>query len=141
MTNGCFDILHAGHVTYLEQAKKLGDRLVVAVNDDDSVKRIKGPERPVNTMQRRMQVLAGLSCVDWVVPFYEDTPTRLICEVSPSVLVKGGDNNPDDIPGGKCVREQGGEVLVMDYVDNCSTTGLIRSIRAADDSVENKDAE
>ncbi len=141
MTNGCFDILHAGHVTYLEQAKKLGDRLVVAVNDDDSVKRIKGPERPVNTMQRRMQVLAGLSCVDWVVPFYENTPTRLICEVSPSVLVKGGDNNPDDIPGGECVRGQGGEVLVMEYVDNCSTTGLIRSIRAADDSVENKDAE
>ncbi len=141
MTNGCFDILHAGHVTYLEQAKSLGDRLVVAVNDDDSVKRIKGPERPVNTMNRRMQVLAGLSCVDWVVPFYEDTPTRLICDVSPSVLVKGGDNNPDDIPGGDCVREQGGEVLVMEYVDNCSTTGLIRSIRAADDSVENKDAE
>lgn len=140
MTNGCFDILHAGHVTYLEQAKSLGDRLVVAVNDDESVRRIKGPERPVNTMNRRMQVLAGLSCVDWVVPFYEDTPTRLICDVSPSVLVKGGDNDPDDIPGGDCVREQGGEVLVMEYVDNCSTTGLIRSIRAADDSVENKDS-
>lgn len=138
MTNGCFDILHAGHVTYLEQAKSLGDRLVVAVNDDDSVKRIKGPERPVNTMNRRMQVLAGLSCVDWVVPFYEDTPTRLICDVLPSVLVKGGDNEPDKIPGGQCVREQGGEVLVMEYVDNCSTTGLIRSIRAADESVESK---
>jgi len=138
MTNGCFDILHAGHVTYLEQAKSLGDRLVVAVNDDDSVKRIKGPERPVNNMNRRMQVLAGLSCVDWVVPFYEDTPTRLICDVAPSVLVKGGDNEPDKIPGGQCVREQGGEVLVMEYVDNCSTTGLIRSIRAADESVESK---
>ncbi len=138
MTNGCFDILHAGHVTYLEQAKSLGDRLIVAVNDDDSVKRIKGPERPVNTMTRRMQVLAGLSCVDWVVPFYEDTPTRLICDVAPSALVKGGDNNPDDIPGGQCVREQGGEVLVMEYVDNCSTTGLIRSIRSADGSVESK---
>jgi D-beta-D-heptose 7-phosphate kinase/D-beta-D-heptose 1-phosphate adenosyltransferase len=138
LTNGCFDILHAGHVTYLEQAKSLGDRLVIAVNDDDSVKRIKGPERPVNSMQRRMQVLAGLSCVDWVVPFYEDTPTRLICDVSPSILVKGGDNDPDNIPGGDCVRKQGGEVLVMEYVDNCSTTGLIRSIRAADGSVENK---
>ena len=89
-------------------------------------------------MQRRMQVLAGLSCVDWVVPFYEDTPRRLICDVSPSVLVKGGDNEPDNIPGGDCVREQGGEVLVMEYIDNCSTTGLIRSIRAADGSVENK---
>ena len=138
MTNGCFDILHAGHVTYLEQAKSLGDRLIVAVNDDASVKRIKGAERPVNTMNRRMQVLAGLSCVDWVVPFYEDTPTRLICDVSPSVLVKGGDNNPDDIPGGDCVKQQGGEVLVMEYVDNCSTTGLIRSIRSADGSVEDK---
>jgi len=138
MTNGCFDILHAGHVTYLEQAKSLGDRLIVAVNDDDSVKRIKGPERPVNTMSRRMQVLAGLSCVDWVVPFYEDTPTRLICDVSPSVLVKGGDNEVDKIPGGDCVKEQGGEVLIMEYVDNCSTTGLIRSIRSADGSVENK---
>jgi D-beta-D-heptose 7-phosphate kinase/D-beta-D-heptose 1-phosphate adenosyltransferase len=138
MTNGCFDILHAGHVTYLEQAKSLGDRLVIAVNDDDSVKRIKGPERPVNSMDRRMQVLAGLSCVDWVVPFYEDTPTRIICAVSPNVLVKGGDNELDKIPGGDCVREQGGEVMIMQYLDNCSTTGLIRSIRAADDSVENK---
>ncbi len=136
MTNGCFDILHAGHVTYLEQAKRLGDRLIVAVNDDASVKRLKGPERPVNTINRRMQVLAGLSCVDWVIPFYEDTPTRLICDVSPSVLVKGGDNNPDDIPGGDCIKQQGGEVLVMEYVDNCSTTGLIRSIRSADASVE-----
>ncbi|MCU7835148.1 MAG: bifunctional D-glycero-beta-D-manno-heptose-7-phosphate kinase/D-glycero-beta-D-manno-heptose 1-phosphate adenylyltransferase HldE [gamma proteobacterium symbiont of Taylorina sp.] len=141
MTNGCFDILHAGHVTYLEQAKSLGDRLVVAVNDDASVKRIKGSERPVNTMSRRMQVLAGLSCVDWVVPFFDDTPTRLICDVSPSALVKGGDNNPDDIPGGQCVRDQGGEVLVMEYVDNCSTTGLIRSIRSADTSVESKNVE
>ena len=138
MTNGCFDILHAGHVTYLEQAKSLGDRLVIAVNDDESVKRIKGPERPVNSMDRRMQVLAGLSCVDWVVPFYDDTPRDLICSVSPDVLVKGGDNEPDKIPGGDCVREQGGEVLIMQYLDNCSTTGLIRSIRAADDSVEHK---
>jgi len=129
MTNGCFDILHAGHVTYLEQAKQLGDRLIVAVNDDDSIKRLKGETRPVNTMSRRMQVLAGLSCVDWVVGFYEDTPTRLICRIKPDVLVKGGDNDPDKIPGGDCVRENGGEVLVMDYLDNCSTTGLIRSIQ------------
>lgn len=129
MTNGCFDILHAGHVTYLEQAKKLGDRLIVAVNDDASIKRLKGEERPVNTMSRRMQVLSGLNCVDWVVGFYEDTPTRLICNTKPDVLVKGGDNDPNKIPGGDCVRENGGEVLVMDYLDNCSTTGLIRTIR------------
>lgn len=130
MTNGCFDILHAGHVTYLQQARKLGERLIVAVNDDASVKRLKGPERPVNTMERRMQVLAGLECVDWVVPFFEDTPTRLICKILPDILVKGGDNDPDRIPGGDCVRENGGEVQVMQYVDNCSTTGLISAIRS-----------
>lgn len=130
MTNGCFDILHAGHVTYLQQARKLGDRLIVAVNDDASVKRLKGEERPVNTMERRMFVLAALGCVDWVVPFYEDTPTRLICKIKPDILVKGGDNDPAKIPGGDCVRENGGEVMVMDYVDNCSTTGLIRAIRS-----------
>ncbi len=138
LTNGCFDILHAGHVTYLQQAKKLGDRLIVAVNDDASVRRLKGAERPVNSLQQRMLVLASLSCVDWVVPFYEDTPRRLICELLPSALVKGGDNEVDKIPGGDCVKKAGGEVLVMDYVDNCSTTGLIRAIRAADATVEHK---
>ncbi|WP_455212051.1 bifunctional D-glycero-beta-D-manno-heptose-7-phosphate kinase/D-glycero-beta-D-manno-heptose 1-phosphate adenylyltransferase HldE [Kaarinaea lacus] len=129
MTNGCFDILHAGHVTYLQQARDLGDRLIVAVNDDASVKRLKGPERPVNTMERRMHVLAALGCVDWVVPFYEDTPTRLICNVLPNFLVKGGDNDPSKIPGGDCVRQAGGQVTALTYVDNVSTTGLISSIR------------
>jgi D-beta-D-heptose 7-phosphate kinase/D-beta-D-heptose 1-phosphate adenosyltransferase len=132
MTNGCFDILHAGHVTYLEQAAKLGTRLVVAVNDDASVKRLKGEERPVNTMERRMRMLAALKCVDWVVPFYEDTPTRLICRVQPDKLVKGGDNDPDNIPGGECVRAAGGEVLALDYVQDLSTTGIIRTIRASE---------
>jgi D-beta-D-heptose 7-phosphate kinase/D-beta-D-heptose 1-phosphate adenosyltransferase len=129
MTNGCFDILHAGHVSYLQQARDLGDRLIVAVNDDASVKRLKGPERPVNTMERRMHVLAALGCVDWVVPFYEDTPTRLICNVLPDFLVKGGDNDPAKIPGGDCVRQAGGQVTALTYVDNVSTTGLISSIR------------
>ena len=133
MTNGCFDILHAGHVTYLEQAAQLGDRLIVAVNDDASVKRLKGEERPVNTMERRMHVLAALDCVDWVVPFFEDTPTRLICNVKPDMLVKGGDNDPDKIPGGDCVRNSGGEVRVMTYIDDVSTTGLIASIRASEE--------
>ncbi len=132
MTNGCFDILHAGHVTYLEEAAKLGDRLIVAVNDDASVKRLKGEERPVNTQERRMRVLAALDCVDWVVGFDEDTPTRLICHVLPDILVKGGDNEPDKIPGGECVREAGGKVQVMSYVDNVSTTGIIGSIRASE---------
>jgi len=130
LTNGCFDILHAGHVTYLEQASRLGDRLIVAVNVDETVRQLKGPDRPVNTLERRMIVLAALACVDWVVPFYEETPERLICRLKPDYLVKGGDNNPDNIPGARCVREAGGEVLVMSYVDNCSTTGLIADIRA-----------
>ncbi len=129
MTNGCFDILHAGHVAYLEQARELGDRLIVAVNDDDSVKRLKGPERPVNTMEKRMRMLAALQCVDWVVPFYEDTPTRQICKLMPDILVKGGDNDPDKIPGGDCVREAGGEVKVLTYIDGVSTTGIISTIR------------
>ncbi len=128
MTNGCFDILHAGHVTYLEQSRRLGNRLIVAVNDDASVRRLKGESRPVNTLERRMQVLAGLAAVDWVVPFYEDTPERLICRVKPDYLVKGGDNDPHKIPGNHCVWEAGGQVVVMDYIENCSTTGTIARI-------------
>lgn len=136
MTNGCFDILHAGHVAYLEQARELGDRLIVAVNDDDSVKRLKGPERPVNTMEKRMRMLAALQCVDWVVPFYEDTPTRQICRLAPDILVKGGDNDPDKIPGGDCVREAGGEVKVLTYIDGVSTTGIISTIRETENKIK-----
>ena len=132
MTNGCFDILHAGHVTYLEEAAQLGDRLIVAVNDDASVKRLKGEERPVNTQAKRMRVLAALDCVDWVVGFDEDTPTRQICNVTPDILVKGGDNDPDIIPGGDCVRAAGGQVMVMSFVDGCSTTSIIGAIRASE---------
>jgi D-beta-D-heptose 7-phosphate kinase/D-beta-D-heptose 1-phosphate adenosyltransferase len=133
MTNGCFDILHFGHVTYLEQAAKLGARLVVAVNDDASVKRNKGAGRPVNTLELRMRMLAALECVDWVVPFSDDTPARLICRVQPDKLVKGGDNDPAIIPGGECVRAAGGEVLVLDYVEDLSTTGIIRAIRSSEE--------
>ncbi len=129
MTNGCFDILHAGHVTYLEQASRLGDRLIVAVNIDETVRALKGDDRPVNTLWRRMTVLAALGCVDWVVPFSEETPERLICKILPDFLVKGGDNDPDKIPGSKCVRQAGGEVRIMQFVDSCSTTGMIKTIR------------
>lgn len=129
MTNGCFDILHAGHVAYLEQARRLGDRLVVAVNDDASVKRLKGADRPVNTLAQRMAVLAGLGSVDWVVPFAEDTPERLICRLKPGVLVKGGDYRPEDIAGGNCVREAGGEVVVLGYIEGVSTTRIIEKMR------------
>ncbi|MCB1801722.1 MAG: bifunctional D-glycero-beta-D-manno-heptose-7-phosphate kinase/D-glycero-beta-D-manno-heptose 1-phosphate adenylyltransferase HldE [Gammaproteobacteria bacterium] len=129
MTNGCFDILHAGHVTYLEEAAKLGDRLVVAVNIDETVRALKGPQRPVNPLDNRMRVLAALGCVDWVVPFTEETPERLICEVAPDYLVKGGDNDPDKIPGARCVREAGGHVAVLTYVNGVSTTLIVDAIR------------
>lgn len=129
MTNGCFDILHAGHVTYLEQARRLGDRLIVAVNDDASVKRLKGKERPVNVLERRMAVLAGLESVDWVIPFTEDTPENVICMIKPDVLVKGGDYKPDEIAGASCVKKAGGEVVVLDFVEGCSTSRLIDTIR------------
>ncbi|MCG3724503.1 bifunctional D-glycero-beta-D-manno-heptose-7-phosphate kinase/D-glycero-beta-D-manno-heptose 1-phosphate adenylyltransferase HldE [Vibrio cincinnatiensis] len=129
MTNGCFDILHAGHVSYLNHAAELGDRLIVAVNTDDSVKRLKGPGRPVNPTDRRMAVLAGLGAVDWVVPFAEDTPQRLIGEVLPSLLVKGGDYQPEEIAGGAEVIAAGGEVKVLNFEDGCSTTEIIQAIR------------
>ena len=129
MTNGCFDILHAGHVSYLNHAAELGDRLIVAVNTDDSVKRLKGPGRPVNPTDRRMAVLAGLGAVDWVVPFNEDTPQRLISEVLPSLLVKGGDYKPEEIAGGKEVIAAGGEVKVLNFEEGVSTTEIIKAIR------------
>lgn len=129
MTNGCFDILHAGHVTYLEQASELGDRLLVAVNIDETVRRLKGEDRPVNKVENRMRMLAALRCVDWVVAFSEDEPTRLICDLAPDILVKGGDNDADKIPGGDCVREAGGKVMVLSYVDGISTTKIIESIK------------
>jgi D-beta-D-heptose 7-phosphate kinase/D-beta-D-heptose 1-phosphate adenosyltransferase len=132
MTNGCFDILHAGHVACLDKARRLGDRLVVAVNDDASVSRLKGKGRPVNPLERRMAVLAALGCVDWVVPFSEDTPERLICEVSPDVLVKGGDYRPGEIAGHDCVVRSGGEVVVLEYEHGCSTTDIIERIRRQD---------
>lgn len=128
MTNGCFDILHAGHVAYLEQARRLGDRLIVAVNDDDSIARLKGPRRPINPLLRRMQVLAGLGAVDWVVPFGEDTPARLIEAVLPDVLVKGGDYRPEQIAGSEAVLANGGEVKVLGFEDGVSTTAMITTI-------------
>jgi len=125
MTNGCFDVLHAGHVSYLEEAKSLGDRLIVAVNDDASVKRLKGDSRPINALEDRLLVLAGLAAVDWVVPFAEDTPARLIQAVLPDVLVKGGDYKPDEIVGGKEVLQNGGEVRVLAFRDGHSSSRII----------------
>lgn len=129
MTNGCFDVLHAGHVAYLEAAKSLGDRLIVAINDDDSVRRLKGESRPVNELQNRMAVLAGLASVDWVVPFSEDTPERLIGRVLPDVLVKGGDYRADEIAGAKDVLKNGGEVRVLAYHEGQSSSRIIDKLR------------
>jgi len=128
MTNGCFDILHAGHVQYLREAKALGDRLIVAVNSDDSVRRLKGETRPLNTLENRMQVLAGLESVDWVVSFSEDTPTALIESILPDVLVKAGDYQVKDIAGHEAVLASGGRVEIALFKPGCSTTGLVEKI-------------
>lgn len=128
-TNGCFDIIHAGHVGYLEEARKQGDRLIVAVNSDASIRRLKGSGRPINPLDRRMAVLAGLESVDWVVFFDEDTPERLLRRVKPDVLVKGGDYREDQVVGGNIVKTYGGKVRVLSFFDNCSTTSIVNKIR------------
>ena len=129
-TNGCFDILHAGHVGYLNEARRLGDRLIVGVNDDDSARRAKGDGRPVNRLERRMRVLEGLAAVDWVVPFSEDTPEALLAEIRPDVLVKGGDYALHEVVGADFVRGYGGDVRVLGLVEDCSTSGIVEHIKA-----------
>ena len=128
MTNGCFDLLHPGHIAYLEQAATLGDMLVVAVNDDDSVRRLKGDARPVNAIADRMAVLVGLAAVDYVLPFSEDTPAKLIEALAPDVLVKGGDYVVEEIAGHESVMARGGEVVVLDFLEGHSTSSLIERL-------------
>ena len=128
MTNGCFDLIHPGHVRYLQQAKALGDALVVAVNDDDSVRRLKGESRPLNPLDDRMAVLGALGAVDFVVSFSEDTPARLIEALAPDVLVKGGDYAVEQIAGHESVLARGGDVRVLEFVDGHSTSGLIERL-------------
>ena len=127
-TNGCFDILHAGHVSYLEQARAEGDRLVLAINSDESVAKLKGQGRPINSVDRRLAVLAGLSSVDWVTCFEGDTPEALLKEVQPDILVKGGDYDKTGVVGWEIVEAYGGEVRVMGLVANCSTTAIVEKI-------------
>ncbi|MFQ5658950.1 MAG: bifunctional D-glycero-beta-D-manno-heptose-7-phosphate kinase/D-glycero-beta-D-manno-heptose 1-phosphate adenylyltransferase HldE [Gammaproteobacteria bacterium] len=129
MTNGCFDLLHAGHVHYLTEAGCCADRLIVAVNDDACVKRLKGRGRPINPLPQRMAVLAGLAAVDWVTAFSEDTPEALVKLVKPDVLVKGGDYRPEQIAGAEYVRQNGGKVEVIPFKDDSSTSSIIRTIR------------
>ncbi|MCB1678191.1 MAG: bifunctional D-glycero-beta-D-manno-heptose-7-phosphate kinase/D-glycero-beta-D-manno-heptose 1-phosphate adenylyltransferase HldE [Halioglobus sp.] len=131
-TNGCFDIIHAGHVAYLEQARRLGDRLIVAVNSDESVTRLKGRGRPINPQDRRMAVLAGLEAVDWVVCFADDTPRALLHTLRPDVLVKGGDYDREGVVGREIVEAYGGRVQVLDLVDDVSTTAIVNRIQNRD---------
>jgi D-beta-D-heptose 7-phosphate kinase/D-beta-D-heptose 1-phosphate adenosyltransferase len=129
MTNGCFDILHAGHVEYLSKAKELGDILIVAVNSDQSVGKNKGPSRPINNVRDRMSVLSALQAVDWVVEFDQETPEELIKAILPDTLVKGGDYRIEDIVGSSAVSGNGGEVRVIEFVEDKSTTAVISKIR------------
>ena len=128
-TNGCFDILHRGHVTYLSEARKLGELLVIGLNSDASVKRLKGPERPINNELDRQYVLSQLKAVDFVEIFQEDTPLNLILKISPAVLVKGGDWKIDQIVGAREVLSSGGDVFSLNFVDGYSTTSLIEKIQ------------
>ena len=128
-TNGCFDILHRGHIEYLYQARNLGDALMVGVNTDNSVKRLKGEMRPMNGEYDRMMLLASLYFVDYVVLFDEDTPLQLIKSVRPDILVKGGDYTRDTIVGADFVESTGGEVVVISFVEGYSTTKVINKMR------------
>lgn len=130
-TNGCFDILHRGHITYLNRAKTLGDVLIVAMNDDEGVRRLKGPSRPVNRLEDRAEVLAALSCVDLIVPFYADTPVDLLKIVNPDIYVKGGDYKEQDLPEAGVVESLGGSVEILPFMEDHSTSGIIKKIEAA----------
>jgi D-beta-D-heptose 7-phosphate kinase/D-beta-D-heptose 1-phosphate adenosyltransferase len=127
-TNGCFDLFHIGHLRYLEKAKALGDILIVGVNSDASVQRLKGPKRPVLPLEERMELLSGLECVDYVVSFDEPTPLKLITVLKPNILVKGGDWSKETIVGKEVVERLGGEVVALPFIEGNSTSHLIEAI-------------
>ncbi|MBQ6920029.1 MAG: D-glycero-beta-D-manno-heptose 1-phosphate adenylyltransferase, partial [Synergistaceae bacterium] len=127
-TNGCFDILHSGHVKYLREAAKLGEVLVVGLNSDSSVKRLKGETRPINSQEDRAEVLCALGFVDYVVIFEEDTPLELIKIIQPDVLVKGGDYKRENVVGADFVESRGGELFLIPFVEGKSTTSIINKI-------------
>jgi len=128
-TNGCFDILHAGHISYLEEARALGNRLIVAINSDASVRKLKGTGRPINSLESRMRVLSGLTAVDWVVAFSEDTPKNLLHELQPDLLVKGGDYGVSGVVGADIVQSYGGKVKVLGLVEGISTTRILEKVK------------
>ena len=127
-TNGCFDILHLGHITYLQKAKELGSKLIVAVNSDSSVKSLKGSKRPINNLSDRMLVLASLECVDWIISFTDSSPEKIIRKLKPNVLVKGDDYKTDEIAGNKFVLSNGGQVKTIPLVKGISTSSTISKI-------------
>ena len=127
-TNGCFDLLHRGHVTYLQAARELGDYLILGLNSDDSVRRLKGPGRPLQSESDRAWLLASLSCVDYVTVFHESTPLKLIEAILPDILVKGGDYQIENIVGRDAVIANGGTVETIPFVDGKSTTGIVERI-------------
>ncbi len=135
-TNGCFDILHSGHIQYLNRAKALGDVLIVGINTDPGVSRLKGPDRPINSLDDRVKVLAGLSSVDHIIPFEEDVPYGLIQLIKPDVFVKGGDYSRETLPEAELVEKLDGEVKILPYIENHSTTGIIERIRQVYDKPE-----
>ena len=128
-TNGCFDILHVGHLRYLNEAKKQGDVLIIGVNSDASVKRLKGESRPINNQFDRAEMLSGLKVVDYTVIFEEDTPEELIATLKPSIHVKGGDYKKEDLPETKIVESYGGEVRILSFVEGKSTTNIVKKIQ------------
>ncbi len=127
-TNGCFDLLHMGHISYLAAAAELGDKLIIGLNSDASIQRLKGANRPIKDLQNRQFILASLLSVDAVIPFEEDTPIKLIEKVLPDFLVKGGDWKPDQIVGSELVLQNGGEVLSLPFIEGHSTTSLVEKI-------------
>lgn len=127
-TNGCFDLIHPGHIHLLAEAKALGDILFVGLNDDESVKRLKGPTRPINSLEDRAKILSAIRYVDHVVPFSEDTPLNLIKAIAPDILVKGGDWREEEIAGAGFVKAKGGKVVIVPYLDGYSTTYLLRKM-------------
>jgi D-beta-D-heptose 7-phosphate kinase/D-beta-D-heptose 1-phosphate adenosyltransferase len=131
-TNGCFDLLHSGHLSLLEAASKLGDKLVVGLNSDDSIRRLKGLSRPIRPLQERQKLLEALRVVDMVIPFEEDTPLELIRSLNPQVLVKGGDYLATDVVGADFIKKNGGEIVIVPLIPNQSTTQILKSISEKD---------
>lgn len=127
-TNGCFDILHIGHIRYLKKAKSFGDILVIGLNSDSSVKKLKGKNRPVFSQNERAEILSSLEFVDFVIIFNEDTPEKLISKIKPDIHVKGGDYKTDDLPEAEIVKEYGGKIKIVKFIPGYSTTGLINKI-------------